>query len=90
MLGAHGISRLLNKHSNRRKSRICLSEDINTEITHMELCNNQKSVKSKCILVFKVATLCLDDSLAHTWNSLNQLHEVVTWNAFKQVSLVKS
>ena len=31
---------------------------------------------------FKVATLCLDDSFAHTWHSLNQLHKVVvTWNA---------
>ena len=24
---------------------------------------------------FKVATLCLDDSFAHSWHSLNQLHE---------------
>ena len=33
--------------------------------------------KSKHILdsrFFKVATLCLDDSLAHSWHSLNQLH----------------
>jgi hypothetical protein len=27
-----------------------------------------------------VATLCLDDSFAHSWHSLNQLHEIVTWN----------
>ena len=36
--------------------------------------------KSKYILhlrFFKVATLCLDDSYAHSWHSLNQLHEVV-------------
>ena len=33
--------------------------------------------------LFKVATLCLDDSFAHSWHSLNQLHEVVTWNAFQ-------
>uniref|UniRef100_A0A8C8IVX4 selenide, water dikinase n=2 Tax=Oncorhynchus tshawytscha TaxID=74940 RepID=A0A8C8IVX4_ONCTS len=32
---------------------------------------------------FKVATLCLDDSFAHSWHSLNQLHEVFTWNAFQ-------
>ena len=33
--------------------------------------------KSKYILdlrFFKVATLCLDDSFAHSWHSLNQLH----------------
>ena len=29
------------------------------------------------------ATLCLDDSFAHSWHSLSQLHEVVTWNAFQ-------
>ena len=42
--------------------------------------------KSKYILYlrfFKVATLCLDDSFAHYWHSLNHLHEVVTWNAFQ-------
>ena len=32
---------------------------------------------------FKEATLCLDDSFAHSWHSLNQLHEEVTWNAFE-------
>jgi hypothetical protein len=51
----------------------------------MESCSNQKSVKQIQIyfIFFKVATLCLDDSLEHTWHSLNQLHEVVTWNVFK-------
>ena len=52
----------------------------------MESCNNQKkSVKQITIYLrfFKVATLCLDDSVAHAWHSLNQLHEVVTWNAFQ-------
>ena len=42
--------------------------------------------KSKYILnvrFFKVATLCLDDSVAHAWHSVYQLHEVVTWNAFQ-------
>jgi hypothetical protein len=47
----------------------------------MEPCSNQKKVlnKSKYILYlrfFKVATLCLYDSVAHFWHSLNQLHEV--------------
>lgn len=32
---------------------------------------------------FKVATFCFDDSFAHSWHSLNQLHEVVTWNGFQ-------
>jgi hypothetical protein len=51
----------------------------------MELCRNQKSVKQIKIYFrfFKVATVCLDDSFAHSWHSLNQLHEVVTWNAFQ-------
>ena len=34
---------------------------------------------------FKVATLCFDDSFAHSWHSLHQLHEVVTWNNFPTV-----
>ena len=38
----------------------------------MESCSNQKSVKQ--IIVFKVATLCLDGSFAHSWHCLNQLH----------------
>jgi hypothetical protein len=51
----------------------------------MESFSNQKSVKLIKIYLrlFKVATLCLDGSFAHSWHSLNQLHEVVTWNAFQ-------
>jgi hypothetical protein len=52
----------------------------------MESYSNQKSNKSKYILylrLFKVAILYLDESFAHTWHSLNQLHEVVNWNAFQ-------
>ena len=53
----------------------------------MESCSNQKMLnKSKYILYlrfFKVANLCLDDSFAHSWHSLNQLHDVVPWNAFQ-------
>ena len=50
----------------------------------MESCCNQKHVKQiKIYLRFKVATLCLDDSVAHSWHSPKQLHEVVTWNAFQ-------
>jgi hypothetical protein len=33
--------------------------------------------------IFKVATLCLDDSFVLSWYSLNQLHEVVTWNGLQ-------
>ena len=44
----------------------------------MESRSKQKVLnKSKYILYlryFKVATLCLDDSFATFWNSLNQLH----------------
>ena len=42
----------------------------------MESCSNQKSVKqiNMYLRFFKVATLCLDDSIAHSWHSLNQLH----------------
>ena len=49
----------------------------------MESCSNQKCVKQIKNILFKVATLCLDSSFVHTWHSLNQLHEVVTWNAFQ-------
>ena len=34
---------------------------------------------------FNVATFCVDDSFAHSWHSLNQVHEVVTWNGFPTV-----
>jgi hypothetical protein len=34
-----------------------------------------------CEILQKVATL--DDSFAPSWHSLNQFHEVVTWNAFQ-------
>ena len=38
-----------------------------------------KKVLNKSIYIldfrlFKVATCCIDDSFAHTWHSLNQLH----------------
>ena len=53
----------------------------------MESCSNQKSVKQiKIYFIFEIlqiATLCLDDSFAHSWHSLNQLHEVITCNAFQ-------
>ena len=53
----------------------------------MVSCNNQKLLrKSKYMLhlrFFKVTTLCLDDSFAHSWYSLNQHNDVVTWNEFK-------
>jgi hypothetical protein len=51
----------------------------------MESCSNQKCVTQIKIyfIFFKVATLCLYDRFAHSSHSLNQLHEVVTWNAFQ-------
>ena len=53
----------------------------------MESCSTPKSVKQFNIFFrfFNVATFYLDDSFAHTWHSLNQLHEIVTWNAFQTV-----
>ena len=42
-----------------------------------------KSIYSLYLRFFKVATLCLDDNFTHSWHSLNQLHEIVTWNAFQ-------
>ena len=69
------------------QSRITDLGLLNYEITHMESCNNQKSVKQiKIILylrLFKVACLCLDESFAYSWYSLNQLHEIVTWNSIQ-------
>jgi hypothetical protein len=49
----------------------------------MESCSNQKSVKQIKIYLIFVTTLFLDDSFAHSWHSLNELHVVVTWNAFQ-------
>ena len=31
---------------------------------------------------FKIAPLCFDYFFAHSWHSLNELHEVATWNGF--------
>ena len=44
--------------------------------------NHLVTKKSVTLKFFKVATLCLD-SFAHSWHSLNQLHDVVTCNAFQ-------
>jgi hypothetical protein len=41
-------------------------------MTHIESCSNQKSVQQ--IKIYLIATLCLYDSFAHSWHSLNQLH----------------
>ena len=49
----------------------------------MESCSIQRSVKQIKIHFFKVATLTLDERFAHSWQSLNHLHEVITWNAFQ-------
>ena len=57
----------------------------------MELCRKEKSVKPEYVLYFrffKVATFCCDDSFAHSWYSLNHLHEVVAWNGFQLTDLL--
>ena len=53
----------------------------------MESCSNQKSVKQIKIdfRFFKVATLCLDDSFAHSWHSLNQLNMECISNSLEGV-----
>ena len=56
----------------------------------MESCSNQKSVKLYFIFeVLQIATLCIDDSFAQTWHSLNQLHELHEVHFNEQVCLVK-
>ena len=53
----------------------------------MESCSNQNSVKHISLIfeILQIATICLEDSFAHSWHSLNYLHEVVNWNAFPTV-----
>ena len=52
-----------------------------TELTKLNVSKRRQILVS--LRFFKVATLCLDDSFALSWHSFNQLHEVVTWNAFQ-------
>ena len=44
----------------------------------MESCSNQKRAKQIKIYsifeILQIATLCLDDSFAFSWHSLNELH----------------
>ena len=52
----------------------------------MESRSNQQKVENKFknmlyLRFFKVATLCFGASFEHSLHSLNQLHEVVIWNA---------
>ena len=58
----------------------------NYEWAHVELCSKQKVWNIyKYVSYFrflKVATLCFIDSAANPWPSLNELHDVVTWNGF--------
>ena len=48
---------------------------------------NQKSVKQikTYFRFFKVATLCLDDNIAFSWHSLNQLHLECFYNSLEGV-----
>jgi hypothetical protein len=53
----------------------------------MESCSNQTSVAKKIQYIlddrfFKVVSLCLD-SFAHSWHSLNQLHEELFSNSIE-------
>ena len=54
----------------------------------MESCNNPKSVKQIKIYFrfFKEATLCLDDSFAQSWHSINQHHRECFSNSLEGVS----
>ena len=54
----------------------------------MESWINQKRVKQIIIYFrfFKVATLCLDDSFAQSWHSLNQIHLEGFSNSLEGVS----
>ena len=43
------------------------------------------AIDHKLFEILQIATLCLDGNFAHSWHSLNQLHEEVTWNAFQLI-----
>ena len=53
----------------------------------MESCSNQKNPKQiQIYVIFEILQSShsyIDDSFAQAWQSINQLHEVVTWNAFQ-------
>ena len=49
----------------------------------MEYCRNH--IFDIYLRFFKVAILCLDDSFAHSWHSLNQLHEECFSNSLEGV-----
>ena len=53
----------------------------------MESYSNQKSVKQIKIYleIVQIATLCLVDSFANSWHSLNQLHEECDSNSLEGV-----
>ena len=54
----------------------------NHEVTKKVL---NKSKHMLYLRFFKVATLCLDDSFAHSWRSLNQLKRVCFSNSLEGV-----
>ena len=47
----------------------------------MESCSKQKSVN----IYFFLSTICIDDSFAHSWQSLNQLHLECFYNSLEGV-----
>jgi hypothetical protein len=49
----------------------------------MESSSNQIYVEQiKIFFIFEIHQCSLDDSFANSWHSLNQHHEVFTWNYF--------
>ena len=54
--------------------------NIRNYVVNKKVWSNSKYVSYFRFL--KVATLCFVDSAANPWPSLNELHDVVTWNGF--------
>lgn len=42
-------------------------------------------IMETCFRFFKIATICLNYCFAHTLHSLDEVHDVVTWNGFPTV-----
>ena len=57
-----------------------MNEQIWKYVVDKKVWNNSKHVLNFRFL--KVAPLCFVDSTANPWPSLNELHDVVTWNGF--------
>ena len=51
-----------------------MKDNIWNHVVTKKVFNKSKYIYHFYLRFFKVATLCLDDSFAHSWNSLKQLH----------------